>query len=209
MIEIEKRGILTFTKYKEIKNILDKEARFNKEFKRFSLISVANPDFTPGIDKEIDIRLRTTGSKGMFTVKSGNWHKDASRGEYEVEFNTTDIGNLVNILILQDHLQFIMTYIHRLEYKLEDFTVTIDKYFSMDAYIFEAELSADEKVDLHEKEDEVAKLFDKYKLIPMSSDDTIKFITEVNNVKGMRVDFSKTNVDVWIKKYTDLIYCKA
>ena len=208
MIEIEKRVLMSQTNLEKMKNILNKEAVLKSHFKRFTMVEVVNASFAPDTDNLIERRIRSTGNESKLTVKYGNWHTDFARKEYEVAFKTEEFRNMVNILILQGNLYFITTYIERFSYVFHDFILTLDSYFFMQAHLMEVEISIEDGSITKPTEDKIDSFLNEMNLIPLDSKGTIDFINELNSLNELRVDFTKTTVDEWYKKWKDYIFCK-
>ena len=208
MIEIEKRILLNKDAYQKLNQFFLEHSRLEKNFKRFTMVQIGRSDFKADPDKLLDLRVRTTGEEGTLTAKYGNWHADSAREEYEVHFQTDEIQSLFHILILQKYLYFIMSYIERSQYKYEDFVITIDKYFSMDAYLMEIELSVTDASEVSTAENKIDTFLQTYHLDVLNSDSTKNFIQKMNDVEALQVDFTKISVETWFEKWKESIYCR-
>lgn len=69
MIEVEKRVLLNKKDLKKFLGKLTISGEKVKEFKRFTMVKIANSDFTPNKDNLIDLKIRTTKESSLFTIK--------------------------------------------------------------------------------------------------------------------------------------------
>src|SRR5712692_4320724 len=123
MIEIEKRVLLAKNDLTRVRTFLDRNASKQDSFKRFTLVNVPNSDFTQDPENAIDLKIRTSGEEALLTLKKGNWHKDTAREEYEVRFETSQIAELLNILVALGKRFFVAIYVFRSKYRYRDFII--------------------------------------------------------------------------------------
>lgn len=208
MNEVEKRVLLSNDKIQEFLKFLKSKAKFVRKFRRFTIVHVIHPGSIPDLENPLDIRIRTTKDKGKLTVKSGKIHKDKSRSEYELDIKVDQIPTLLSILNLLGFKSFVMTYLERSEFSFNGLTVTVDKYFSIDANMVEVEVIVNSKNKVLDAEKKINKFLEEKNLTALNAPGMTKFIERVNNVTKMQVDFTKTTPDKWFKKWEDYIYCK-
>ncbi len=207
MLEIEKRVVLTRKDFDKLFRFFKTDGKFVKDFKRFTFVQLNNSDFTPDKEGLVDIRLRTTKTGGKFTVKYGNWHANSTREEYEIDFKLDDTINLINMLRVLGYNYFITTYIHRFEFKYKKFNITLDKYFSADQDLMEIEVLAKDRKNIKEIEKDIDDFLLEQKLTPLDSEGMVNYIKGLNDIKEMRVDFTKISVESWFKEWKNWVYC--
>lgn len=207
MFEVEKRSLVTKSKLKLIKKFLETNGKLVKEVKRFNFIKVENKNFISDPNSLIDIKIRTTSGGGKFALKYGNWHKSASREEYEFKFEVEEITQIVNILKILSFKYFITTYVLRSEYKYKNLTITLDNYYSLNSALLEAEIVVKNKNKIKNAELEILTFFKSKELKTLDSSETINFINKLNSIKKFQVDFEKISVENWHKRWKKFIYC--
>ena len=209
MIEIEKRALLNRQKFKILQNFFQKNGKFIKTFKRYTLLQISREDFYPNKNAKTDIRVRTDGTEAKLTVKSGNWHSGESRQEFEIHFDLVEIKDAVGMMLALGKPYFVTVYFERWVYEYKKYEVSLDKYYFNDDYILEIELKdnvSEEKIEKEEKL--IYEMLEEFEVEPLEADGMVKFITKLNFVKECQADFSKTTIDEWYDKWKDYIHCK-
>lgn len=201
MLEVEKRVLLSSQQLKKLKSFLSSKAERVNQFKRFTMINIKNSDFTPSPDSTIDLKVRVMGGKGLFTVKTGNWHSDASRKESEVTFDPTQIKELLQILVSLGLVYFVVTYVLRSKYNHKGLIITLDEYYGLDASLLEVEKLAKSKREAGIAEKEIKSFLKEHNFKSLESKETIAFIAKMNVIKKLQVNFTKTTVDSWFTKW--------
>lgn len=207
MIEIEKRVLINKSKLNEIHNNILKEGTLKSELKRFTIVKVDNKNFIPNKDSLLDIKIRTTKDESLFTIKSGNWHSDSSRIENEIHINHDEITNLVSMLISLGYKYFVVMYVTRRKYTHKGLTITLDSYHHMDECLMEVEILADENSDKVLAENKINDFISSFNFSPMTSSETIGFITKINMIKETQIDFEKLDIKDWESKWKQFILC--
>jgi len=209
MIEIEKRAFLNKSEYERLKKYFDKHGKLINTFKRFTFLQITRADFVPEVSARTDIRIRIDdGKKAKLTVKSGNWHNNESRQEFEIYFDPAEVKDAVGIMHALGFNYFIVVYFHRTLYEFEDYEITLDKYYFNDDYILEVERSALNQKDLATEEQKITEFMQDLKVSQPTEDEMVGFISKLNFIKECQVDFSKTTIDEWYEKWKDYIHCK-
>lgn len=209
MIEIEKRALISKKQYNKLHKYFQANANFQEEFKRFTLVQITNSDYSPDIDTQIDLRVRTQGEDSKFTLKTGNWHSGESRNEYEIHFKTTEIENALNMMVALGGRYFVAVYIQRKMYKYGKYIITLDKYFFSEDYILEIELEDSTNInDIENEEAKILALLQELDVQVTNSDVMIKFINKLNFVKQAQVELTPENVKEWCEKWEKFIYCR-
>jgi len=209
MIEVERRVLLTKKEMESLKNFFNTNGKFVKDFKRFTLVNIGREDFTPDLNDPLDLRVRMTKDIARLTVKYGNWHTDAGREEYEVEFNVDNLKELLGILKIMGRNYYSLTYIHRYQYEYKGFDITFDDYSFRDDCLMEVELGVEKMEESEEADRKITEFIKNQNLEPLSKDGFIKFVQENNDIMELRVDFNKITLDDWFEKWKDYIYCKV
>lgn len=210
MIEIEKRSLINKIKYEDLLNFFDNNAKFIKKFKRYTIICIERSDFVADESATDDIRIRTDGKNGLFTLKTGNWHSGEARNEYEIHFKLEEIIDAIGIMINLGTKYCVSVYIERKEYQYLDYTVSVDKYFLNDDYIidFEKLVTDGNNEGIEKIEDEIVKDMNKLGLDIIKSQEMVDFINKINSIQKAQHDFTKINVEDWYKEWEDYIYCR-
>ncbi len=210
MIEIEKRAFLKKPEYSRLKEFFEKEGKFIKSFKRFTILQISRSDFVPDVGARTDMRVRIDdGKEAKLTVKSGNWHNGESRQEFEVHFDPKEVKDAVGIIHALGNNYFIVVYFERSMYEYEDYEVTLDKYYFNDDYILEIEKKtavSDDKVSM--EEDRIENFMQRLNVKQPTENEMVDFISKLNFIKECQVDFTKTSIDEWYEKWKEYIFCR-
>lgn len=210
MIEIEKRAFLKKPDYQRLKKFFDREGEFIKSFKRFTILQINRADFIPDVGARTDMRVRIDdGKRAKLTVKSGNWHNNESRQEFEVHFDPKEVKDAVGIIHALGNNYFIVVYFERSMYAYKDYEVTLDKYYFNDDYVLEIEAeSSDNQTEIAKEEAKITDLLKQLKVKPPTETEIVEFISKLNFIKECQVDFTKTSIDEWYEKWEDFIFCR-
>ena len=112
------------------------------------------------------------------------WHADSARREYETHFERNDLSELISSLAVLGYTNFILLCTKRLKWQSNGLTITLDEYTNADQRaLFEVEVS-----DASKSEHDIDQLFNSYSIVPMSSDGTIRFMSELNQLKSVQID---------------------
>ncbi len=210
MIEIEKRAFLNKPEYERLKYYFDKHGEFIKMFKRFTFLQINRSDFVPDVSAKTDIRIRIDdGKKAKLTVKSGNWHNNEPRQEFEIHFDPKEVKDAVGMIHTLGNNYFIVVYFERCVYKYENYEITLDKYYFNDNYVLEIEAkSPDNQIEVAKEEAKILDLMKQLKIKPPTETEIVEFISKLNFIKECQVDFTKITIDEWYEKWKEFIYCR-
>lgn len=209
MIEVEKRVIITSGQFDQLLAKFKQEAKFIKDFKRCTLVNIEHSNFVPDSNNPIDIRVRSTVDSCQLTVKHGDWKNDSGRAEYEVNFAHNQIIDMLQILFLFGCKYYVMTYLHRYQFEVGEFVVTIDKYANSNKNLLEVELMVETKADSSAAELKINKYLEGLNLISATPDEFLEFVQEMNNVKESQIDFTAQTPQKYFEKLEKYIKCEV
>ncbi len=209
MLEVEKRVLIKKSDLPALILSLHQEGKQIIEFKRFTMVKIDNSDFIPKKDSPIDIKIRTSKTESLFTVKVGNWHADTARKENEIHFDKNEIGELISMLVSLGYKYFVAMYVNRMKFELNDMTITIDNYHHLEDCLVEVEILIEALGNKDYAEIKIQEYLEKYNLKPLGSQDTINFITKINMVKQTQIDFEKVSIQEWESKWEKFIRCEV
>lgn len=211
MIEIEKRALVDRNQYDELLKYFSKKGKLTKQFKRYTIIGIQRPDFVPDTIGDKDLRIRTDGKSGLFTLKVGNWHSGDARKEYEIHFDLSEIKDAMGILTTLGSPYCVSVYIQRYEYSYHDYVISLDKYFFNDDYIidFEKLVSDNSTENIKSEEDKIESEMEKLGLNLITSEKMIEFINKLNFIKKAQHNFKKTSIEEWYKEWEEYIFCRV
>jgi len=201
-IEIEQRGLLSESQFRELDKKLSSEGKFLGEKKRFSVISASSQKSVKEVvDEKIDLRVRVTNGKSELVLKYGKWGSKDSRREINIAFDTKDFDEMIefikligfNRIVLQATVTRCYTY-NNIEFAL----VHVPGY----GYYFEAEIMADdnESEDAHKAiESEVGRLG----LRIANQEEYHELLDSMNNREGFRLDLDKTDFQETRKRFAE------
>ncbi len=208
MIEVEKRILLSDDKLDEMKKLFDSKGELIKDFKRFTILKISQPDYVPNLEDKLDIRVRTTKDKAVLTIKKGDWDDSSPREEVEIKFNVDEIKDMIRMLNMLGLNFFLMTYVHRSVYKYQEFEIVLDEYLSSDENIMEVELMAKDEKDAAEADKKVTDFVLNMGLEILDSKGLVGFLTNLNANKGFQLDLTKNTIDKWYEEYKPYILCE-
>lgn len=207
MIEVEKRVLITKEQFNDLKNRFETQGQFIKDFKRCTLVNIERSDFVPDENEKTDIRVRSTIDSCRLTVKYGDWKDDRGREEYEVDFERDQIADMLKILSLLNRNYYIMTYLHRYQYQVDDFEITLDEYANVDGYLLEVELLVEDSPE--EAESKIIKYLETLNLQAVEPDKFVEFVQGMNNILEFRLDLTKTSPQEYYNKLEKYIKCEV
>ncbi len=98
MYEIEIRGVLNAKEAGKLKSFLERQAKFEEEFKRLSveMILDVNQKTRDFFHKNLTFRIKKSDNKEKISLKYGDWRKDQV-GEVEVEIKSGQILQTIKL----------------------------------------------------------------------------------------------------------------
>ena len=194
MQETEKRVGLPLRDAHRLKDAVDGQYRRTSVVNRTVVVKVDNDDFSPDPDTLVDIKSKLIGDQALLSVKYGSWHGDCARQEYEVRFHHDDLGHLLAILKLFGHSKFIVLATVRTTWIAEGVVITLDEYHQIGQALFEVELQHSASGD-EDAIDAVDAVFKTLGTVPMTSEQTIEFISRLNRVREIQIDLDTASAD--------------
>ncbi len=191
MQEIEKRAGLTLEAASRLKPTIDDRYSRKSVVNRTVVVKVDNDDFSPNPDALIDIKTKLIGDQTLLSVKHGSWHGDTARQEHEVRFHREDLGDLFAILELFGHTRFIVLATVRTTWISSGVVITLDEYSKIGQALFEVELEDSSTTD----EGLINDVFASLGVLPMNSEQTVKFVSGLNRAKEIQVDLDAIRAD--------------
>jgi adenylate cyclase class IV len=187
MQETEKRLGLAIEAAHVLKMAVDNRYPRKAVINRTVLVKVDNDDYSPNPDSLVDIKAKLIDDQAALSVKTGSWHGDSTREEYEVNVHRADFGNLLTILRLLGYRRFILLVTTRTIWTGNGVIITLDEYLKLDKALFEVELEDADTGD----EDAIDEVFASLGQEPFNSAQTIAFIASLNRAEEARVDLDR------------------
>jgi len=189
MKETEKRTGLSQDEARRLKSRLDRQYERISVVPRTVVVKVDNDDFSPNPDALVDIKTKLVGSETLLSVKYGSWHGNTARQEHEVQFRRADLDSLLAILKLFGYSKFIVLSTVRTTWAAPGVSITLDEYQQLGKALFEVELT--EKV---QDEALIDHTFTALDIQSMDSEQTIDFISSLNQAREIQVDLDNIEV---------------
>lgn len=168
---------------------LDKQYTRKSVINRTVTVKVENDDYSPNPDALLDIKTKLIGDQTLLSVKSGSWHSDAARQEYEINFRREDLADLFAILQLLGYRKFITLSTIRTTWTTSGVIVTLDEYHQIGKALFEVELEDESSSDATR----IDEIFFSLGVQPMDSAQTVNFISGLNRTKEIQVDLDRSS----------------
>lgn len=198
--ELEKRALIEPEKLEEVISLLDKEAKLEKTFKRFSVIFWDHAESTPAEASPFDFRIRITDGIGLFTLKYGDW-RGGGREEYEFHFDLAELSAVVNLMRVMGNKWGTVTHVERRKYKYEEMEVVIDKYLDDGKGILEIEKMCGSEEEFEKGEKVIDGIFAKWGLTPMTKEGMVEFVKYTNEKKDNYFDLDSGEVNAYIEEW--------
>ena len=194
--EIEKKSLVSESKYKELLEFYSKNAKAVSHFNRFSIIYF-NP---PNIDEQIDLRIKITGKSCILSMKCGDWKKQLGRKEIDTEFSLDNLENLLETLHVLGFSIGTTILKERHDYNHKGFDISLDKYKGEDSAVIEVEKTCGDSNSCSSLECEVEGYLKQIGLKIITEKEFLKFIDKINARPKWSFDFNKTPIPEWITK---------
>lgn len=186
MKEIEKRLGLDQSNSNIIKEKINHRLTPVDSVARTVLVKVEGENFKPDLNVQIDLKVKLIGTESLLSIKHGSWHSDTQREEYDINFKRADLANVIGGISVFGYDKFVLLSTLRTTWRDERLMYTLDEYRNIGQSLFEIE--AEENASEAHVDDAFARLG----IEPMDSEDTIAFISSINQHKNAQVDLSKT-----------------
>ena len=192
--ELEKRALIEPEQLEEVISLLDKEAKLEETFRRFSIIFWDHAETAPAEASPYDFRIRITDGVGLFTLKYGDW-RGGGREEYEFHFNLNELSAVVNLMRVMGNKWGTVTHVERRKYRYEGMEVVVDKYLDDGKGILEIEKDCKSEKEFEEGEKVLDEIFAKWNLAPLTKEGMVEFVVYTNNKKDNYFDLELHGVD--------------
>lgn len=184
MKEIEKRLGLNQSDSNLLKEKLNNRFEPIDSTGRTVLVKVEGEGFQPDPNVLVDLKVKLIGPDSILSIKHGSWHGDVQRDEYDIHFNRNDLAQVIGGLSVFGYDKFVMFSTLRTTWRDEELMYTLDEYRNIGQSLFEVEAEG------NAKETQVNDAFANLGIEPMGSDDTIAFISGLNQHRSAQVDLS-------------------
>lgn len=198
--ELEKRALIKPELVEDIIKLLDREAKLEKTFERFSIIFWNHAKAKPAEASSYDFRIRITDDKGLFTLKYGDW-RGGGREEYEFHFDIEELDSVVNIMRVWGHKWGTTTHVERRKYDYEGMEVVVDRYLDDGIGLLEIERECRDEKDFVKGEKVIDKIMAEWKLSPLTKEGMVAFVRQLNDKKGNYFDISAGDTSKYISKW--------
>jgi len=193
MQELEKRCGLNEGDAKTVREEISARFPVAGLLHRTVIVKVDNDDFSPDPKALLDIKIKLVENDTFLSVKTGSWHGDTMRHEFEVRFNRTDLANLLHVLTLLSFDKFIVLNTIRTIWKIDGLTATLDDYPALRRSLFEIEATSPYG------EQDIDNLYKAFDVVPMSSAETIDFIRSINATREIQFDLATSSPDALVE----------
>jgi hypothetical protein len=198
MNEIEKRSGLTGPKSDAIKEKISQHYSTSEVIRRTILVAIQGDSFTTDPNTLLDLKVKLMDDKTLFAAKYGSWHGGTSRQEYEINFDRHDLADIIGFLSILNHRKFVLLSTQRTVWRPDDLMITLDEYRGLDHSLLEIEAVG------HEDEQKIDEAFAMLGVMPMTSQETIKFVNQLNHAPGVQIDLATTSPEAIARKMVQL-----
>lgn len=205
--EVEVRSMLNAKNAIALSELFTRELGEPTLIKRFVLVHVGRPDFYPDPSRNLDLKVRTDGSKVLVTAKLGSWHDAATRTEIEFPVAHEHFESVVRFIHATGYDHFVAMYQVRKRWSEHPRVITLDNFMLSGHHILEVEELVDECNDSADAEQRVRSFLKQYGCEELDSNGTRKYIEEINSTTSSQLTIANVNLKQWLMERRSMIDC--